>query len=101
MYVLCCYRCSGKSKCTVELLRGKQPDPDVTKLCHLLPEGKITVKYLCYNASSGKKNIIVELKFEISYHLQIASFYWAHSSILAHNMLLTQYSTHACLCLRA
>ncbi|CAL8102242.1 unnamed protein product [Orchesella dallaii] len=45
-------RCSGRSKCTVELVRGNQPDPDVTKLCHLLPEGKVTVKYLCYNSSS-------------------------------------------------
>ncbi|ODN04176.1 Cubilin [Orchesella cincta] len=45
-------RCSGRSKCTVELVRGNQPDPDVTKLCHLLPEGKVTVKYLCYNSTS-------------------------------------------------
>lgn len=52
-----CSRCSGRSECMVELLRGKRPDQDVAKLCHLLPEGKVVVKYLCYNASSGKKQL--------------------------------------------
>jgi hypothetical protein len=54
------FRCSGQSECDVYMLRDVETDHDMTSVCQLLPNGKIVVKYLCYNASSGKS------RFELS-----------------------------------
>lgn len=70
------FRCSGKNKCMVELLRDKQPDPDVTRLCHYLPEGKITVKYLCYNASSGKRLSVTPVGLSPFTTVRLYRFYY-------------------------
>ncbi|CAG7824477.1 unnamed protein product [Allacma fusca] len=46
-------RCSGKSSCDVYLLWNKQRDEELTRVCHKWPDGRIVVKYLCFNSSSG------------------------------------------------
>ncbi len=48
------FRCSGKSQCNVLLLQNKEgQDEDLSRLCQLMPDGKILVKYICYNATAG------------------------------------------------
>ncbi|OXA61380.1 Neuropilin-1 [Folsomia candida] len=44
-------RCSGKSECEVLLIQSNGQDEDFSRVCHLMPDGIIAVKYICFNSS--------------------------------------------------
>lgn len=58
-------RCSGRSKCKVDLFRNKLRDQDLTRVCNKWPDGRIIVKYLCYDTTASKlyKSVLQDSHF--------------------------------------